>query len=70
MVLCLSLSELEAQTQDKQLAQLQETRHAAELLSKRAEKGVVHLCVCLSLCLSVINFVRAINPGLEYRDQT
>lgn len=38
MVLCLSLSELEAQARDKQLAQLQETRHAAELLSKRAEK--------------------------------
>ena len=39
MVLSLNLSESEAQTRDKEMVQLQETRHAAELLSQRAENG-------------------------------
>ena len=39
MVLSLNLSEAEAQTRDKEMVQLQETRHAAELLSQRAENG-------------------------------
>ena len=53
MVLCLSLSELEARNQSQQQAQLQETRHAAELLSQRAEKGTVCLSISLTLPLSL-----------------
>ena len=53
MVLCLSLSELEARNQSQQQAQLQETRHAAELLSQRAEKGTVYLSECLIVCLYI-----------------
>ena len=61
MVLCLNLSELEAQTQDKELSQFQETRHAAELLSQRAEQGTLYtlsLSLSLSLCLSSKSVVR------------
>ena len=50
MVLCLSMSENEARNQQQQQAQLQETRHAAELLSKRAEKGTVNSCQDLQIC--------------------
>jgi len=46
MVLCLAISESDAQKDGELQSQLQDFRHAAELLSARAEEGTFTVLSC------------------------